>query len=183
MAKYRLNMQLPHRQCLIDLFNHDNSATLTTPVTLSTVDIINEIRLPSSSGIPRDFTARLVNRSAAGDFYDIYYNKVQITDVVSMPVESFDGWYNPFGWNDETDLAKARSAFYSACRAAGMEPLKQLEDIVITREKINGAFVLKVTCKSFVFHSEAIFPIPLYLQDVIKIVDLDGFDYPVIPNI
>lgn len=180
MARYRLNMQQPHRQCLIDLFNNDNAATLVTPVSLATVDIINEMKLPANSGIPREFTARLVNRSASGDSYDIYYNKVAINSVVTMTDESFDSWYNPFGWSDDVDLAKARSAFYKACRDIGMEPLQQLENIVITREKINGIYCLKVTCKSFVFHAEAIYPIPLYLQDVVYVTDLDGLIHPVL---
>lgn len=177
MARYQLNMQLPHRQCLIELFNHDN-AGLVKPVSLTTVDITNEIKLPSNSGIPREFMATLVNRSSSSDKYDVYYNKVKLNDVVLMPDESFDEWYNPFGWDESTDLTKARSAFYKACRLAGMEPLQQMENIGVIRVLINGVYCLKVTCDSFVFHKEALYPIPWYLQDVVAKPALSGFEVP-----
>ena len=179
MARYQLNMQLPHRQCLIDLFNNDN-AGLVKPVSLETVSIINEIKLPANSGIPREFMATLVNRSSSADSYDVYYNKVKLNDVVLMPDESFDEWYNPFGWNENDDITKARAAFYKACRLSGMEPLQQLENIGVERVMVNGVYCIRITCDSFVFHKEALYKIPWYLQDVVANKVLNGFEVPVL---
>ena len=88
MAKYVLDMTKPHRQSLIELVNNDNAATIGTPLTLADVVLKGERAVDKvGESIDREFAVTLENAKYAADVVEVYFNKVELADVMTMTID------------------------------------------------------------------------------------------------
>ena len=122
MARYVLNPLLPYDQSLIGLINNDNAAVLVPPLKLSDVIFKNERVVPASANIPRQFVITMVNAANLNESIDLYYNKVHLSDMVTIPDDLIVGWYDPEKWDDARDLPKLKNALVIAMTNAGINP-------------------------------------------------------------
>ncbi len=178
MALYKLNPLLPYDQCLIDLINNDNAGIIVPPLKLSDVLFKNERPNPSSTGIDRQFIITMANSANLNETVDLYYNKVHLSDMVTIPDELIVGWYDPEKWNDATDLPKLKNALVVAMTNAGINPNAAVSGLSVTREyDVNeNRWYLVEKCSSYVFHTGDRWLLPLYLSEVVTNRILDGFD-------
>ncbi len=181
MAKYVLDMTKPHRQSLIELVNNDNAATIGTPLTLAEVLLKNE-RVVDKVGesIDREFAVTLERADYAADFVEVFFNKVQLADVMSMTIETGDfDWYVPDEWDLAVDGPEAIAQFKVAATRAGINADAALEALTVDRSfnAEENRYYLDFSLTSFVFHGTVSFKMPKHFSEVITVTELNGFIY------
>lgn len=188
VTKYKLDMTKPHAQSLIELINHDNADTIGTPLTLSGYELNNERAIPEAEQAqhPRTHGITVQNKNVAKDNVEVYWNKVAVTDVVSMTSAGGDfNWYNPDDWEDATSPAQAIVAFKAACTRDGIDPDNALGQITVERtfDQAKNHFYLTFSFSSHVFLTGAKFEMPKHFSEIITVKDLVGFIYePIKPE-
>lgn len=176
MARYVLNPLLPYDQSLINLINNDNAMVLVPPLKLSDVIFKNERAVPATANIPRQFVITMVNSANLNESIDMYYNKVHLSDMVTIPDDAIVGWYNPENWDDARDLPKLKNALVVAMTNAGINPNAAISNLNVTRQydTTTKRWYAVATCTSYVFHSGDRWLLPLYLSEVVLDRVLDG---------
>ena len=181
---YVLDMTKAHKQSFIELVNSDNAATIQTPLTLAAVLIKNErVVDKAGEGIDRGFAVTLENAAYAPDTVEVFWNKVELADVMQMiisedPSNDFN-WYTPDNWDDQTSPADAIAAFKAAATRAGIDPDSTMENIGVTRRFDNTAnrYFLDFTLTSMVFDHTVSFRMPRHFSEEVSVTKLNGFAY------
>lgn len=186
MANYQLDMTKAHKQSFIELVNHDNAATIETPLTLSNTLIRDERVVAGAEGVAREFAVTLENAAYAADTVEVFFNKVQLADVMGMTEADNDfDWYTPDDWEDATSIPAAIEAFKVAAIRAGIDPVAAMESVAVTRHKneTENRYYLDFTLTSMVFHGTVSFMMPKHFSEVIKVKALNGFVFtPIAPE-
>lgn len=185
MAQYKLDPTKPHRQSLIELVNNDNAATIGTALTLADVNLINHRVVASEEAIARTHAVTLQNAKYAADTVEVFFNKIKLTDMVTMEASDFQGWYDPDTWDDATSPAAAIAAFKAAATRAGVDADAVLENLAITRIKNEqeNRFYIHLELDSFVFFTGAEYVMPKHFSEEVTVFDLNGFIYdPIAPE-
>lgn len=182
MAKYVLDMTKPHRQSFIELVNNDNVATIGSNLTLADVILKGERELAGQelTDIARSHALTLENANYAADFVEVFFNKIQLADVMSMTEDDGDfDWYAPDDWDPATSPAQALAAFKAAAVRAGVDPETAMENIAVDRymKAEENSYYLTVTVTSLVFHGTVEFRMPKHFSEVVTKKDLNGFIY------
>lgn len=179
MAKYLLDLQKPHRQSLIELVNNDNAATVGTALTLGSVSLSPARDVLPAEGIAREFGVTLTNISYAPDTVEVFFNKVALPDLMTMPASDFQGWYDPDTWVEGTSNADAVNAFKAAAVRAGIDPTSALENITVSRihKAEENRFYIVVALDSYVFKTGAEFVMPKHFSETVTVTELNGFIY------
>lgn len=186
--KYKLDMTKPHAQSLVELINHDNAATIGAALTLEVVEFTNERKIPAEEQAqhPRQYGITVQNKKVAKDKVEVFFNKVILTDVVSMTSAGGDfGWYSPDTWNDQTSPAQAIEAFKAACTRDGVNADNALGQVSVTRtfDEAKNHYNLTFSFASHVFETDAVFVMPKHFSEIITVKDLVGFIYePIKPE-
>lgn len=180
---YVLDMTKAHKQSFIELVNFDNAATVQTPLTLSSVLLKNERVVAPAENIPRGFAVTLENAAYAPDTVEVYWNKIQLTDVMEMIISDagandFD-WYAPDNWDEATSPADAIAAFRAAAARAGIDSVAAMENLAVTRrfDNTENRYFLDFTLTSMVFDSTTTFRMPRHFSEEITVTKLNGFVY------
>ncbi len=181
MARYVLDMTKAHKLSFIELVNNDNVATIGTALTLADVNFVGERAVDPANEptIAREFAVTLQNSSYANDTVEVYWNKVALADVMSMPAEDFQSWYAPDTWEDDTSPAQGLVAFKAAAVRAGIDPEVAMESIVVSRHydgDLNKYF-MDVALTSMVFKTGASFAMPKHFSETVTTFELNGFIY------
>ena len=176
MARYVLNPLLPYDQSLLGLINNDNATVLVPPLKLSDVIFKNERAVPASANIPRQFVITMVNAANLNESIDLYYNKVHLSDMVTIPDDLIVSWYDPDNWDDARDLPKLKNALVVAMTNAGINPNGAISALAVTRQFDTSTkrWYLVANCTSYVFHTGDRWMLPLYLSEVVLDRVLDG---------
>lgn len=181
---YVLDMTKAHKQSFIELVNSDNAATIQTPLTLAAVLIKNERVVDKvGEGIDRGFAVTLENAAYAPDTVEVFWNKVELADVMEMIISDtgandFD-WYTPDNWDDQTSPAQAIAAFQAAATRAGIDPAATMENIGVTRrfDNTENRYFLDFTLTSMVFDGTVTFRMPRHFSEEVTVTKLNGFVY------
>jgi len=184
MAKYVLDMTKAHRQSFIELVNNDNAATVQSPLTLANTLLKAERAVDKvGEGIDRGYAITLENQAYAPDTVEVFWNKVELADVMEMiisedPANDFN-WYTPDNWDDATSPAEAITAFKAAAVRAGTDPESALEGVTVSRRFDGTAnrFFLDFVVTSMVFNETASFRMPRHFSEEVSITKLNGFVY------
>lgn len=185
MAQYVLDLTKPHRQSMIELVNNDNVATIGTDLTLTNTNLINPRAVAVEEGVPRSHAVTLQNAAYAADTVEVFYNKIALTDCMTMPASYFDGWYDPDTWDEGTSPAAALAALTQAATDAGVTLANVLESLVITRvhNAQENRYYLHLEFDSFVFNTGAEFIMPKHFSETVTVTNLGGFIYdPIAPE-
>ena len=181
MARYVLDMTKAHKLSFIELVNNDNAATIGTPLTLTDVNFVGERTVDpvAEPTIAREFAVTLQNSKYAADTVEVYWNKVALADVMSMPAEDFQSWYDPDTWEDATSPAQGLVAFKAAAVRAGIDPEVAMESIVVSRHYDSdlNKYFMDVALTSMVFKASASFAIPKHFSETVTTFELNGFIY------
>lgn len=178
---YILDMTVAHRLSLLGLVNEDNAATIGTPLTLVNTNIKNARVVDQvSEDVARGHAVTLENAAYPADFVEVYFNKIQMADVVEMVISDtaasdFD-WYAPDNWDAETSPADAIEAFELAAARAGVGPAAY-QDIAVTRrfDGTENAYYLDFTFTSLVFEEAVSYRMPKFFSEDITVTNLNGF--------
>lgn len=184
MAKYVLDMTKAHRQSFIELVNNDNAATIQHPLTLASTLLKSERAVDKvGEGIDREYAVTLENQAYAPDTVEVFWNKVELADVMEMiisedPSNDFN-WYTPDNWDDATSPADAIASFKAAAVRAGIDPESALEGITVTRrfDSTANRYFLDFVVTSMVFNETASFRMPRHFSEEISVTQLNGFVY------
>lgn len=187
MAKYVLDMTKPHRQSLIELVNNDNAATIGTPLTLADVVLKGERAVDKvGESIDREFAVTLENAKYAADVVEVYFNKVELADVMTMTIDDGDfDWYVPDEWDLAVDGPEAIAAFKVAATRATIDADAALEGLTVDRSfnAEQNRYFLDFSLTSFVFHDAVSFQMPKHFSEIITVTELNGFIYsPIQPG-
>lgn len=181
MARYVLDMTKAHKLSFIELVNNDNVATIGTALTLADVNFVGERAVDPANEptIAREFAVTLQNSKYAADQVEVYWNKIALTDVMSMPAEVFQSWYDPDTWDDATSPALGLAAFQAAAAHAHIDPAKAMENVVITRrfDSDLNRYFMDVALTSMVFKTGASFAMPKHFSEIVTTFELNGFIY------
>ncbi len=184
MAKYVLDMTKAHRQSFIELVNNDNAATIQSPLTLANTLLKAERAVDKvGEGIDREYAVTLENQAYAPDTVEVFWNKVELADVMEMiisedPSNDFN-WYTPDNWDDVTSPADAITAFKAAAVRAGIDPESALEGVTVSRRFDGTAnrYFLDFVVTSMVFNETASFRMPRHFSEEVTVTQLNGFVY------
>ena len=181
MARYVLDMTKAHKLSFIELVNNDNAATIGTALTLTDVNFVGErsVDPDAEPTIAREFAVTLQNSKYAADTVEVYWNKIALADVMSMPAEDFQSWYDPDTWEDATSPAQGLVAFKAAAVRAGIDPEVAMESIVVSRHYDSdlNKYFMDVALTSMVFKTGASFIMPSYFSETVTTFELNGFIY------
>lgn len=181
MARYVLDMTKAHKLSFIELVNNDNAATIGTALTLTDVNFVGERSVDpvAEPTIAREFAVTLQNSKYAADTVEVYWNKIALADVMSMPAEVFQSWYDPDTWDDTTSPALGLAAFQAAAVRASINPALAMEDLVIARhfDSDLNKYFMDVSLTSMVFKAAAAFAMPKHFSETVTIFELNGFIY------
>ncbi len=180
MARYKLDMTKPHKVSMLELVNHDNAATIGTALTIENTNLISPREVQESESIARTHAVTLQNKAIEKDTVEVFYNKINLNDVVTMTQEGGDfNWYDPDTWDDSTSPAKAIEAFKAAATKAGVDASVAMDNITVTRalNEVENHYYLTFSYESMVFITGAKFKMPKHLSEVITVTDLNGFIY------
>lgn len=189
MAKYVLNLTKAHAESMIELINNDNASTVVTPLTLAAYDLINlRPTVPADNlSAPRTHAVTVQNKKVPTDTVELFYNKVSITDIVTMTSAGGDfDWYDPDTWSDSTSPTQAIAAFKTACTRAGANPDNILGNPITVTRALNQStnhYELTFSFESFVVKTGAVFVMPKHFSETVTVTDLVGFIYqPIAPE-
>ena len=181
MARYVLDMTKAHKLSFIELVNNDNVATIGTALTLTDVNFVGERSVDpvAEPTIAREFAVTLQNSKYAADTVEVYWNKIALADVMSMPVEDFQSWYDQDTWEDATSPAQGLVAFKAAAVRAGIDPEVAMESIVVSRRYDSdlNKYFMDVALTSMVFKTGASFAMPKHFSEIVTTFELNGFIY------
>lgn len=181
MARYVLDMQKDHKLSFIELVNNDNADTIGTALTLTDVNFVDERSVDpvAEPTIAREFAVTLQNSKYAADTVEVYWNKIALADVMAMPAEDFESWYDPDTWDDAASPALGLAAFQTAATRAFIDPTKAMENVVITRhfDSDLNKYFMDVALTSMVFKASASFAMPKQFSETVTTFELNGFIY------
>lgn len=181
MARYVLDMTKAHKLSFIELVNNDNVTTIGTALTLADVNFVGERAVDpvAEPTIAREFAVTLQNSHYAPDTVEVYWNKVALADVMSMPAEDFQSWYEPDSWEGVTSRAQGLVAFKAAAVRAGIDPEVAMESIVVSRHYDSdlNKYFMDVALTSMVFKTGASFAMPKLFSETVTTFELNGFIY------
>jgi hypothetical protein len=161
--------------------NNDNAATIGTELTLTDVNFVGERSVDpvAEPTIEREFAVTLQNSKYAADTVEVYWNKIALADVMSMPAEDFQSWYDPDTWEDATSPAQGLVAFKAAAVRAGIDPEVAMESIVVSRHYDSdlNKYFMDVALTSMVFKAASSFAMPKNFSETVTTFELNGFFY------
>lgn len=173
MSAYIVNLGTPHRQSLLELINHDNSATIGAPLTVAEFALSDNAKQGDES-----YNATVTNKAYTADQVTVNYTKLAIGDFVTMTeaADDFD-WYAPDNWDEVTSVPQALAAFKAACVRDGVNPDAAFDSIDITRsfDSTKNHYMLDITVSSFVWKETVSFQMPKHFSEVIEVTDMNGF--------
>lgn len=188
MAKYVLNLTKPHAESMIELINNDNAGTIVEPLTLAKYELtgLRDVLPADNLTSARTHAVTVVNKAVPTDTVEVFFNKVALTDIVTMTAAGKDfDWYDPDTWDDSTSPALAITALKAACTRDGVDAVAVLGDITVTRvqNQETNHFELVFSYTSHVMHTGAKFQMPKHFSETITTTDLVGFIYqPIAPE-
>lgn len=173
MSAYIVNLGTPHRQSLLELINHDNAATIGTPLTVAEYSLSENVKQGDES-----YNATVTNKAYTADQVTVNYTKLAIGDFVTMAeaTDDFD-WYAPDNWEEATSVPQALAAFKAACIRDGVNPDAAFDTIEITRtfDAPSNHYMLNITVSSFVWKETVSYQMPKHFSEVIDVTDMNGF--------
>ena len=175
MSVYQINLGRLHRDSLLGLINHDNAATIITPLTTAEVELSANTKLEDGN-----YTALVTNKAYTSDTVTVTYTKLSLGDFVTMTVDGGDfDWYAPDDWNDATSVPAALASFKAAALRDGVNPDAAFDSITITRrfDEVSNHFMLIVTVSSYVWKEVVEFQMPKHFSEVIDVTDMNGFTF------
>ena len=176
---YLVHLKNPHRNELIGLVNWNNNATIGENLSLVNLNLINPRATVPEDNVTRAYAVTLQNKAYPADIVEVYYNKIALTDIMTMVATDFDGWYDPDTWEDGTHKAAALSAFAAAALRANIDTTQILESLDVERiyKAEENRYYLKFSFTSFVLETGAEFVMPKHFSETVTNAELAGFIY------
>lgn len=169
---YVLNHNTPHKQALIELINHDNSATIVEPFTDLTVDL----SAPVASGLRWKVTVS--RKSKPTDKVDITYKKLVLADYVTMDEANNDfAWYDEANWGTLVE-ADAIAAFKAAAVRATLNPNVAFDSVAVRFEDDLGTKKVHFDVVSYVWETTVTYVLPVpapAMNEEVTNTEPDGF--------